>query len=266
MASRRQPSAGRRYVPDRAEALYRAKSLGAPAVHTSRSRGESYLIISDTQEPFGLKGGVEFALRVAREHRVPEGNVYHVGDEADLYAFSKFLRSPEAPHTPRAELQALRDRMGAWYRAFPDVRVCRSNHVDRLLKRAAEAGLPSQVLRVWSDLIGAPPGWQWADHWRVQASRQPFLVEHGHHGSQALTQWRLRALANGLPTVFGHQVQAGVLPVRTAHSASWAMCVGALIDRDAVAFEYGKPLTWQPCLGVGVVVDGGRTPIWVPYG
>jgi hypothetical protein len=258
----------RRLVPDPTESAYRAKPkpLMAPAVHTSRSRGESYLIISDTQEPFGLAGGVAFAQRVAREYGVPPEGIYHVGDEADLYSYSKYLRSPQTPVTPAGELVALRERMARWYRAFPGVRVCRSNHVDRLLKRAAEAGLPSETLRVWSDLIGAPPGWEWRDHWRVNASRQPFLVEHGHHGSQALTQWRLRVLANGLPTVFGHQVQAGVLPVRTAHTESWAMCVGALIDRDAVAFEYGKPLTWQPCLGIGVVVDGGRTPIWVPYG
>ena len=59
---------------------------------------------------------------------------------------------------------------------------------------------------------------------------------------------------------------AQVIPVRTHQQSLWAMCVGALIDREAVAFEYGKPLAWQPCLGVGVVLDGGRMPVWVPYG
>lgn len=44
------------------------------------------------------------------------------------------------------------------------------------------------------------------------------------------------------------------------------MCVGSLIDRDAVAFEYGRNATWRPVNGCGVVLDGGRMPVWVPYG
>lgn len=243
--------------------------MKAPAIITSKTRGERFGIIPDTQEPFSAHGAIAFALDVFRREKIPvrePGHVYHVGDEADLYQFSRFARSPETPYTPKTELEALRDRMRAWYRAFPFVRVCRSNHVDRMMKRAAEAGLPSEALRAWRDLIDAPDGWEWADSWLVTADKQPFLVEHGHHGSQALNSWRLRALANGHPTVFGHQVQAGVLPVRTPQVTSWAMCVGALIDRDAIAFEYGRPLTWQPCNGVAMVVDGGRTPIWVPYG
>lgn len=242
----------------------------APFVRTSKTRGEAYLIISDTQEPYSAPAALPFVLAVAKEFGVPldaPGSVYHVGDEVDFLNFSRFLRSPEAPHTPNQELQAVRDRLQPWKESLPFVRFCKSNHGDRVLRRAADAGLPSQLLRAHRDILEAPPGWEWANDWRVRASKQPFLVEHGHHGGQSTAASRQRPAWNGISTCWGHMhAQAGVWHVKTHGQQVWGLCVGSLIDRDAVAFEYGKPNTWQPWLGVGVVLDGGRTPILIPYG
>lgn len=246
------------------------KEPSAPAIHTSRTRGEAYLIVSDTQEPYSAAAALPFVLAVAREFNVDlrqPGSAYHVGDEVDAFNFSRFLRSPEATHTPNQELQAVKDKLAPWYAAIPYLRLCNSNHGDRILKKAVEAGLPSQLLRAHRDVIGAPPGWEWASEWRVQASRRPFMVEHGHHGGQSTAASRQRPAWNGISTAWGHMhAQAGVWHVKTHGQEVWGMCVGSLIDRDAVAFEYGKPNTWQPWLGVGVVLDGGRAPILVPYG
>jgi hypothetical protein len=209
-------------------------------------------------------------LAVAREYGVDltqPGSAYHVGDEVDFYNYSRFLRSPEAPHTPNQELAAIRERLAHWYAAIPFLRLAKSNHGDRIVRRAADAGLPSQVLRAHRDILGAPEGWEWANEWRVPASKAPFLVEHGHHGGQSTAAARQRPAWNGISTTWGHMhAQAGVWHVRTHGQQVWGMCVGSLIDREAVAFEYSKPNTWQPWLGVGVVLDGGRTPVLIPYG
>lgn len=244
--------------------------MPAPFIQTSKTRGESYLIISDTQSPYEAQGALAFVLAVAREFNIDltqPGTAYHVGDEVDFLNFSRFLRSPEAPHTPNQELQAIRDNLKPWFTSLPHLRLCKSNHGDRILRRATDAGLPSQLLRAHRDVIEAPVGWEWSNEWRVAASKKPFLVEHGHHGGQSTAASRQRPAFNGISTTWGHMhAQAGIWHVKTHGQEVWGMCVGSLIDRDAVAFEYGRPNTWQPWLGIGVVLDGGRMPVLIPYG
>lgn len=258
-----QPAPGSGIVPP----IVSPPPVGRPPEIVSR-RGEAYLIISDTQEPYAAPGAIAFCLAVAREFGVDTtqpGRVYHCGDEADLGSWSTYIRSPAHPN-PAAELDMLRDRMRAWYAAFPHVRVCMSNHVERLFKRADEAAFPSGMMRAWREIIDAPPGWEWADHWIVRASKQQFMIEHGHHGPTSVNALRLRVLSAGMPVVTGHTWDAMTLPVRTRFVKHWGMRSGGIFDPDALAAAYGKGHQWQPCLGVGVVLDGGRMPIWVPYG
>jgi hypothetical protein len=241
-----------------------------PAIHTSKTRGESYLVVSDLQVPYEAKAALEFVAAAAREFRVEvrePGRVLCVGDEVDFYHWSRFPRLPTAPHTPEQELEALRDKLRRWYAAFPFVKVCFSNHGGRILKRAAEAQIPEQLIRAHREILDAPSGWEWAEMWRVKASRQPFLVEHGHAGPQSVSAMRQRPALNGVNTVWGHaHAQPGVVHVETLGQRVWGMCVGSLIDRDQIAFEYGRNATWRAVNGIGVVLDGGRTPIWIPYG
>lgn len=246
------------------------QEIRAPAVHTSRTRGESYLVIPDTQSPYEAEGALSFVMAVAKEFSIDvstPGRVYHVGDEADFYAWSRFPASPERAHTPTQELDALRGRLRPWYAALPFVRVCHSNHGGRVIKAAANAQLPQQVLRAHREILDAPIGWQWQDTWRVDASRTPFLVEHGHAGPQSAGAVRQRPALNGISTVWGHlHAQPTIAHVQTLGQRVWGFCVGSLIDRAAVAFEYGRNSTWQPVNGCGVVLDGGRMPVWIPYG
>lgn len=227
-------------------------------------------MIPDTQEPYSAPGALLFVLAVAKEFSVDvtiPGRVFHVGDEVDFFAWSRFPPGAERAHTPTQELEALRDRLRAWYVALPHVRLCHSNHGGRVIKAASNAQLPSQMIRAHREILDAPPGWEWAETWTVEASRSRFLVEHGHAGPQAVGALRQRPTLNGLSTVWGHlHAQPGVAHVQTLGQRVWGMCVGSLIDRDAVAFEYGRNATWRPVNGCGVVLDGGRMPIWVPYG
>jgi len=43
------------------------------------------------------------------------------------------------------------------------------------------------------------------------------------------------------------------------------MVVGSLINPEAYASEYGKKNKFKPVLGTGVGINGGKTPIWLPY-
>lgn len=45
----------------------------------------------------------------------------------------------------------------------------------------------------------------------------------------------------------------------------WGMNTGCLIDVNQFAFEYERNNRFKPNLTVGVVLNGGTTPILIPY-
>jgi len=236
-----------------------------PAIHTSKTRGESYLIISDLQIPFEHERALTFCRNLAIEYNVPPENIYNVGDEVDFHAFSRWPIDADATYTPVGELAACRERLAAWYGYFPEMKLCLSNHGQRILKKAAGIQLPSQLLRTHAEILAAPPTWRWANTWQVKASRHPFQVVHGHEGGQSVTAQRTRSLLVGRSTVWGHMhASPGVHPAQTSGQAVWGCCAGSLIDRDAYAFHYNKGDTFRPWVGCAVIKDGGRVPILEP--
>ena len=246
---------------EEAEQLDKLKSRPPP-----KEWAESYLIISDTQIPFEASRALEFCLDTARRYAVPEGNVYHVGDEVDAYFGSLYDKDPDARHTPNSELEESRARLRRWYRVFPQMRLCRSNHGDRWIKKAYKAQIPSQLLRSYREVLEAPPGWTWEDSWLVRGSKHTFKVIHGHRGAGGMYSHRTNVLDNGCSVVHGHtHASAGITPIRTESLHAWGMNVGCLIDNEQYAFHYNKGGRFAPWLGVGVVLDGGRVPLLVPY-
>jgi len=243
----------------------------APFIRTSRTKGEAYLIIPDTQDPYAAPGWLSFARAVAAEEGVDvnePGRVLHTGDEADQYHASMFDHDPDSPHTPKGELRAYRERVAETAAVFPHMLLAASNHGDRWKKRALHCGFPAELFRLWAEVIGAPPGWRWDRKWRIPASKRPFLLEHGDWGAQGLNGTRQRVLDNGIPTAHGHQHStAAVVWVATIHRPQeWGMNAACLIDVDAKAFDYGRASRFQPTRGIGAVRDGGRMPVWYPYG
>lgn len=237
----------------------------APSVHTaSKTSAGNTLVISDPQEPYALEDAVAFCRRVRAEFNIPRENVVHVGDEADFLYGSRFPVDPNNENGPLGELRWLRERMKVWYAEHPRMRLCISNHTDRWYKKAAGAQIPEQLIRARHEILEAPEGWVWADHWDFRDGKMPWRVEHGHNGAAST---RLRAIENGVSTAHGHfHAKAGVEWVHTAGGQLvWGLATGALIDVDAVAFKYNRRDRFKPVLGLGVVLDGGRKPLFVPY-
>lgn len=225
---------------------------------------DRWLVISDLQIPFEAEFALEFCWRLAKEYRVPPENVLCVGDEVDQYFGSTFKRDPDALHTPDSEIQISREKVADWAKQFPQMKLAVSNHGMRWAKRAFDAELPSQMLRPYQDLIGSPPGWKWKYRWVIKA-KHPFQMIHGM-GYSGFSGARNAAIDAGMSTVIGHlHSHAGISHVRTSALDIWGMNVGALIDEDAYAFNYHKHCRHKSCLGAGVVIDGGKTPIWHPY-
>jgi hypothetical protein len=228
----------------------------------SAGRSDNYLVISDLQIPFENPKALEFCKYLRRHFGIPLENVYNVGDEVDQYFGSLYDKDPDALHTPNSEIRESIDKLSRWYDAFPMMKLALSNHGERWAKKASKAGIPSIMLKGYQEVLQSPSGWRWERVWRVEA-RYPFLVKHGLEYGGMYT-FKQAPMVEGMSVVFGHHTNAGIAFVETEGLDAWGMCVSCLIDPVQYAFHYSKYNRFKPNLGCGVILNGGKLPIWVP--
>lgn len=216
---------------------------------------ETVLVISDTQEPFSHKHAIPFLKWVVQKYKPTQ--VVHVGDEMDASALSDYDHDPDG-YSAGHELTKAIENLKVYYKLFPKVKVCTSNHTARPFRRAHKYGIPRAYLKDYREFLEAPKGWSWADRWEIDG----VVYEHGEGFSGALGA-KKAALANMQPTVIGHlHSHAGILYSANSKHLIWGMNVGCLIDVKAYAFNYGKKLPEKPILGVGLVTKG--IPTYIP--
>lgn len=224
------------------------------------------MICSDTQIPFQAEKALEFVIYLKKHFKIPDENCYHAGDELDNYFGGLYKRHPNMPHSPTSEIAASIDELKRWYRAFPKMKLAISNHMLRWVNKAVDAEIPLTLLRKYEEVIQAPDSWIWREEWIIQASKQTFRLIHGQGYSGQMGHINA-ALDAGLSTVIGHLASFGGVNhlSNLAGKKIWAANAGALIDTESLAFHYGKYMRRQATLGCIVVLNGGRTPVFVPY-
>lgn len=227
---------------------------------------DRYLFLPDLQIPYEAEHALKFCKRVQAEFKIPEENIYNVGDELDLYWGSTHKKDPDADMTPRQELRESRKKIAQWIKAFPIMKLAISNHGLRWLRKAFEADIPSEILRSYRSIIDAPKSWIWKERWNIQASRARIAMIHGM-GYSGQNGHRNAAMDLGCNVVHGHlHSHAGISYINTDGREIYGFNVGCLIDTSSFAFKYGKYNRSKPVLGCGVVINGGTTPIFIPYG
>lgn len=230
-----------------------------------------WMIITDEQIPFEHPRALAF-LKYCKSHfRIPDANVLHVGDELDEYWGGMYEKGAEFEHTPNSEMAESLEKLKLRYEAFPLMKLAISNHGTRWIRKAFHAGIPIQLMKRYEEAIQAPVGWVWRDKWLVRA-KHPFLVEHGDRfGGQY--PHVTAAVHNGISTVIGHfHSIAGIHHIRTQDFHPefesgfdiWGACGGCLIDFPKYAFQYAHKQKKKPKLGIILVFDDGKWPMWVP--
>jgi len=183
--------------------------------------------------------------------------VVNLGDEVDQHTVGKWPSNPSGK-SGGDELKEATHRLRDWYKAFPHVRICTSNHTYRAWKKAYLSGIPAQFMREVGEVYGAPVGWKWADRWTID----DILFEHGEFVSGKCAAL-LAAEQNRMKTVIGHQhSHGGVIYSASFDGQIWGMNTGCLIDVDQYAFDYGRGLRKKPTLGLGVIKNG--IPYFIP--
>lgn len=203
------------------------------------------LCIPDLHCPFEHPDSLAFLQAVAKRYQTTA--VVCLGDEIDAHALGRWPANPDGMSAGKETRQAI-EHLRPFYKAFPQVMVCTSNHTVRPWKKAFEMGLPSAFLRSVEMVLDAPDGWRWADEWKID--NVLYIHGEGKSGQNAHLAF-LRARKHSV--VHGHIHSYGGVATESEH---FAMNAGCLIDVEAYAFAYGRKHPINVSLGCGVVFDG----------
>lgn len=216
---------------------------------------KTILAVGDLHAPFMHADAVDFVAWLKRKWK-PDETVF-LGDEIDGHAVSAYGHDPDG-YSAGHELKASIDSLRPFYAMFPNAKVCNSNHTARYYRKAFDAGIPERAIKPIRDILDAPAGWEWSDHWDIDGIR----YEHGEGYSGAAAAIK-SAEGNQRSTVIGHvHSHAAVTYYANAETLLFGFNVGVLIDWKLYAFRYGKHYKRKPIVGAGVIVKG--LPIFVP--
>lgn len=215
------------------------------------------LTISDLHAPYHHPDATDFLADLKR--RVKPDCVVCLGDEIDAHGWGRWDRNPDALGQGD-ELSAAAKALRPIFRLFPEALVCNSNHSQRHLRKALRSGLPSAFLRELSEVLGAPPGWRWADRHDVDGIA--FVHGEGYSGQNSALHAAQKLRCN---SVIGHvHSWAAVQFTDNGQSCIWGMNAGCLVDPASRAFDYARACPNKQVLGTGVIIDG--VPQFVPMG
>lgn len=216
---------------------------------------KNILCVPDMHAPYQHPSTLKFLSILADTHKVDK--VFCLGDELDQYTASQYHKSPDA-FSGSEEYDKAMEFMEEFYELFPEGSSVTSNHMERVAKRASEAGIPRQYLRDVADFMQAPKGWKWADHWDYAGVR----FEHGER-AQGETGLRRLVTTNMMSTVVGHNhANPGTTYVSNGDKLLWGLNCGCLVNLTSVAFRYGRETRLKSVLGAGLILDG--VPVFMP--
>lgn len=218
---------------------------------------ENTLVIGDTHEPFTIKGYLEFCREIA--DRCKCGRVVHIGDLVDNHSISYHEHDPDGK-SPKEEFKEARRKLKAWFKAFPNLYLCRGNHDALVDRKGKTSGLPSEVFKPFRQIWELPKGW--VDDWQFEFNNVLYTHGTGYSGKHSHVQV---AYDNRMSAVIGHIHSVGAVQyIDTCKTPIFGMNVGCGIDRRAYAFAYGKDFKFKPIIGCGVVTDNGRFAQFFP--
>lgn len=235
-----------------------ADPLGIGGLYNPKQVYNCILVIPDQHSPYQHQDTLAFLAHVASQFN-PE-LVVNLGDETDKHAMS-FHDSDPNLMSAGDELEAAKVFLAALAKLFPNQLVCDSNHGSMHFRKAKAHGIPVQYLKSYRDVLfpdGGGEGWEWAENWRVNTPLGPVMFKH-----QASGPILVDAAHNQCNLMVGHEHSKFEISY-TASSAAiyWGAYSGCLVNKDSLAFAYGKHFPRKPVIGCTVILNG--CPMLIP--
>lgn len=236
-----------------------AEPLGKGGLFKRTKLYDAIVVMPDLHAPYHHRHALAF-MQAVRDKYKPD-LVINLGDEADKHAMS-FHDSDPNLKSAGDELAATVPVMKALAKIFPRMLLCDSNHGSMHYRKAKAHGMPVQYLRTYREILfdggREGKGWHWAENWRVRTALGDVLFKHQPSGP-ILTD----ASHNQCNLMVGHHhgkflIEYGASSARLY----WGAYSGCLIDKDSLAFAYGKHTMYKPILGCTVILKG--VPVLIP--
>lgn len=216
----------------------------------------SIVVMPDLHAPYHHRHALAFMTAVRDKYK-PD-LVINLGDEADKHAMSFHDSDPDLK-SAGDELAATQPVMAELHKIFPRMLLCDSNHGSMHYRKAKAHGMPVAYLKDYRDILLPginSKGWQWADNWRVKTALGDVLFKHQGSGLSDAAHHQCNLMV-------GHH--HGKFTIEYAASSArlyWSAYSGCLIDKDSLAFAYGKHTLYKPVLGCTVILNG--VPVLIP--
>lgn len=213
------------------------------------------LAIPDIHHPVPHPKALEFILRIRDKYK-PDV-ILSLGDFFDLASVSKYPMNPDLPG-PSDEIDLAIESALPWYDEFSELQIVSSNHDARFMKKLLGSGLPSRIMKEFSEIMQSPPGWKWGDHEIIIDNVQYFHGEGLSHSSSKTAHNRFRR-----SVVHGHLHSAA----HCSYSQGWggrlfSLNAGCLIDARQKQFDYARNVHERAMLGCAIVTDGDEAVFW----
>lgn len=207
------------------------------------------LIISDQHFPYAHQDTIPFLIALKKKYKFDR--IINIGDEIDWHSISFHEHNPDLL-SPSDELQAAIDKLKILYKLFPKMDILESNHGSLVYRKGKVMGLPRHVFKSYREILGAPKDWHW--HFELTISLPDGSKCYFHHGKS--NNGLKLSQAMGMSCVQGHHHQKfGIEYWANPLGLYWSLQVGCLIDKDELAFEYGKNDMKRPLIGCAGILD-----------
>lgn len=217
------------------------------------------LVIPDQHSPYHHPDIIEF-LAAVKDLWQPT-MVVNLGDETDGHALSMHDSDPSLD-AAGPELARARVMLHELEQLFPDMHIMHSNHGSLIYRRAFKSGIPAEYIKPYREILfpdGNGQGWHWVESLKVTLPNgSKVLFRH-----QSTGDILANAAHERCSVVQGHE--HGKFEIRYSASSEhiyFSMIAGCLIDKDALAFAYGKMFPKKPIIGCAVIVNS--QPILIP--
>jgi hypothetical protein len=218
-------------------------------------KNKSVLVISDTHIPFEHPDMIRFLSAIKKKYR-PD-RIIHIGDEVDKHAMSFHDSDPDLP-SAGDELQQAIKKLSKLYKLFPVVDLVDSNHGSMVYRKGKHHGIPRKYLRDYGEVLEAPNGWKWYNELIIPTPMGDVMFRHQFKKSPLVCAQQM-----GMSVVQGHfHEDFSISYCSSPNKLLWAMTVGCLIDKKALAFEYNATNHKRPIIGVGIIING--SPVLIP--
>ncbi len=213
------------------------------------AKGKAVLLIGDSHLPYEHPDYLAFCKAVSKKHRCKIH--IHMGDFEDQHAIS-FHDSDVDLFSAGQELEEVIYRTESWYKAFPKLKTLHSNHGSLVIRNFKKHGIPMKHLKSLGEIYSTPK-WTWYENILLATNLGNVYLAHGE-----AAPYQKLAKEQGCSAVQGHYHGKFEVTWSTVKcNERFNMFTGCGIDRESMAFAYGKTNIPQPALGCGAIDEKG---------